>query len=71
MDIVHNLLIRFLQVFEISMDLYLLYCLIKEIRKGLYRYRSVRKFHISCLNYVIQTQIKDNLQALVLLLSFL
>ena len=35
------------------------------------RYRSVSKFHIGCLNYIIQTLIKVNLQAPALLFSFL
>ena len=52
MDLVHNLLIQSLQVFEMPIDLFLL---------EVCRYGSISKFHIGCLNYIIQTHIKDNL----------
>ena len=71
-DLVHKLLIQSLEVFEMSMDLGLFLFLIDQREGGkLCRYRLGSKFHIRCLNYVIQTHIKDNLQAPVLLLTFL
>ena len=51
-DLVLNLFIQSLQAFEMSIDNFLL---------GVCRYRSISKFHIDCLNHIIQTHIKDNL----------
>ena len=72
MDIVHNLLI---QSSKCLWDVHGSWSiLLLDQREGggcVDIRRSVSTFYISCLNYVIQTHIKDNLQALVLLLSFL
>ena len=70
MDLLPNLLFQSLQIFKMSIDLGLIHSKIND-KKGwgvvvLCRYRSVSiLFLIGCLNYVIQTHINDNVQAIV------
>ena len=46
------ILYKYFCVFEMSIDLFLL---------GVCKYRSISKYHIGCLDYIIQTHIKDKL----------
>ena len=72
MDIVLKLLIQSLQCFEnVHISWSILFLLDQREGRLLCRHRPASEFLIGSLNYVNQTHIKDSIQALVLLFSFL